>query len=129
MAAGTRWWLVAPLLLVAALVLYFSRSGGSSGPVPVGVIGTWTTSFWMYEHQTLEITRDSVFLTLDEPEEGRFPITKVEVSDAGREEAVKLTYRTTTGTERTLDFFADRDPTTALRFRANSALVWVRGDD
>jgi hypothetical protein len=58
--------------------------------------------------------------------EGRFPITKVETGDAGRETAVTLSYRAANGEERVLDFLADRDPTTALRFRAHTGLIWVR---
>jgi hypothetical protein len=39
---------------------------------------------------------------------------------------VTLSYRVQNGEERVLDFLADRDPTTALRFRAHSGLFWVR---
>jgi hypothetical protein len=90
------------------------------------VLGVWTTDFWKYDHQTLELLPDTVVLTLDAMEEGRYPITKVETVDAGRETAVKMSYRLRTGEERELDFLADRDPTTALRFRAHSGLIWVR---
>lgn len=123
---GTRWWLVAPVFLVAAVLLYLNRPGRGHAPVPVGVLGTWTTAFWLYENQTLEIKADTVVATLDEPEEGRFPITKVETNDAGREVAVKITYRNPDGEEKVLDFLADKDPTTALRFRAHTGLVWVK---
>jgi hypothetical protein len=127
--SGTRWWLVAPVFLVLAAVLFLNRPGQKHAPVPAGALGTWTTAFWLYEHQTLEIKADTVVATLDEPEEGRYPITKVETTDAGRETSVKISYRTPAGDEKVLDFLADKDPTTALRFRAHSGLVWVRPQD
>ncbi|GAB1343612.1 hypothetical protein [Gemmatimonas sp.] len=127
--AGTRWWLVAPVFLMLAAVLFMNRPGQRHAPVPAGALGTWTTAFWLYEHQTLEIKADTIVATLDEPEEGRYPITKVETTDAGRETSVKISYRTPAGDEKVLDFLADKDPTTALRFRAHSGLVWVRPQD
>jgi hypothetical protein len=127
--SGTRWWLVAPVFPVLAAVLFLNRPGQQHAPVPAGALGTWTTAFWLYEHQTLEIKADTVVATLDEPEEGRYPITKVETTDAGRETSVKISYRTPAGDEKVLDFLADKDPTTALRFRAHSGLVWVRPQD
>lgn len=127
--SGTRWWLVAPVFLMLAAVLFMNRPGQRHAPVPAGALGTWTTAFWLYEHQTLEIKADTVVATLDEPEEGRYPITKVETTDAGRETSVKISYRTPAGDEKVLDFLADKDPTTALRFRAHSGLVWVRSQD
>lgn len=128
-AQVTRWWLVAPVLLVLAVLLFANRPGKSHAPVPEGVLGTWTTAFWLYEHQTLEIKPDTVVATLDDTNEGRFPITKVETTDLGRETAVKISYRNGTGDEKVLDFTADKDPTTALRFRSHSGLVWVRADE
>ena len=74
------------------------------------------------------ILRDTVVLTLDAPDEGRYPITAVETRDGDREIAVKITYRNSRGDEKVLDFLADKDPTTALRFRAHSGLVWVKAE-
>ena len=128
-ASTTRWWLVAPALLLMSVVLYLNRPGRPHAPLPAGIVGQWTTAFWLYEHQTLEIKPDTVVVTLDEPEEGRYPITRVETSDAGRETAVKISYRLASGDEKVLDFLADRDPTTALRFRAHSGLVWTRAQE
>jgi hypothetical protein len=127
-APATRWWLVLPVFLVAAVLLFANRPGKKHAPVPEGVLGTWTTAFWLYEHQTLEIKPDTVVATLDETDEGRFPITAVETSDAGRELLVKITYRNDRGDEKVLDFLADKEPTTALRFRAHSGLVWVKAE-
>jgi hypothetical protein len=125
----TRWWLVAPVLLIVAIVLYMNRPGQRHAPVPAGVLGKWSTTFWAYEYQILEIKADTVVATIDEPEEGRYAITKVETSDAGRETAVTITYRLTSGIEKELEFLADKDPTTALRFRAHSGLVWTRAEE
>jgi hypothetical protein len=127
-AATTRWWLALPLVLVLALVVFVTRQGTSHAPVPAGVLGTWTTAYWLYEHQTLEIKPDTVVATLDDVEEGRFPITKVETADAGRELAVKIFYQNARGDEKEIDFLADKDPTTALRFRSHTGLVWVRAE-
>ena len=127
-ASATRWWMLLPVFLVLAVVLLVNRPGKTHAPVPDGVLGTWTTAFWLYEHQTLEIKPDTIVATLDETDEGRFPITKVETSDAGRELAVKITYQDAHGDEKAIDFLADKDPTTALRFRAHTGLVWVRAE-
>lgn len=127
-ATSTRWWVALPVLLLLAVGLFASRSGRTHAPVPEGVLGTWTTAFWLYEHQTLEIKPDTVVATLDEADEGRYPITKVETVDAGRELSVKITYRNDRGEDKEIDFLADKDPTTALRFRAHSGLVWVKAE-
>jgi hypothetical protein len=124
--ATTRWWIVAVAVVLLAIVAIANRPGRGHAPVPRDVLGVWTTDFWKYEDQTLEVLPDTVVLTLDEMVEGRFPITKVETGDAGRETAVTLSYRAANGEERVLDFLADRDPTTALRFRAHTGLIWVR---
>lgn len=123
---ATRWWLVAPVFAGLAMLLWVNRPGQRHAPVPAGLLGTWTTTFWLYENQTMQILRDTVVVTLDEPEMGRYPITTVETADAGRETAVKIGYRLDSGEEKTLDFLADKAPTTALRFRNHSGLVWVR---
>lgn len=125
-AAPTRWWLVAVAFLLVAFLAFANRPAKGHAPLPAELLGVWTTDFWKYEKQTLELLPDTVVLTLDGPEERRYPITKVETADAGRETAVKVTYRLRAGDEKELDFLADRDPTTALRFRAHSGLVWVR---
>lgn len=127
-ASATRWWMLLPVFLVLAVVLLVNRPGKTHAPVPDGVLGTWTTAFWLYEHQTLEIKPDTIVATLDETDEGRFPITKVETSDAGRELAVKITYQDAHGDEKVIDLLADKDPTTALRFRAHTGLVWVKAE-
>ena len=124
--ATSRWWVALPVALLLALLLFVSRQGTSHAPVPAGVLGTWTTAYWLYENQTLEIKPDTVVATLDETEEGRFPITKVETTDAGRELAVKIFYRNARGEEKEIDLLADKDPTTALRFRSYTGLVWVK---
>lgn len=126
---ATRWWLVVPVLVSLAILLWVNRPGQRHAPVPSGVLGTWTTTFWLYENQQLRILRDTVVVTLDEPEEGRYPITTVETADAGRETAVKIGYRLDSGDEKVLDFLADKAPTTSLRFRNHSGLVWVRADE
>ena len=117
-----------PVLLVLAVVFPGSRLVRKHAPVPVGVLGTWTTAFWLYEHQTLEIKPDTIVATLDDSDEGRFPITKVETSEADRELAVKITYQNARGNEKVIDFVADRGPTTALRFRSHAGLVWVKAE-
>ena len=126
--ATSRWWVALPVALLLALLLFVSRQGTSHAPVPVGVLGTWTTAYWLYENQTLEITPDTVVATLDDTEEGRFPITKVETTDTGRELAVKISYQNARGDEKVIDFLADKDPTTALRFGSPTGLVWVRAE-
>jgi hypothetical protein len=127
-AAASRWWVALPVALLLALLLFVSRQGTSHAPVPVGVLGTWTTAYWLYENQTLEIKPDTVVATLDDTEEGRFPITKVETTDTGRELAVKISYQNARGEEKVIDFLADKDPTTALRFGSPTGLVWVRAE-
>lgn len=124
--AETRWWIVAVAMILVVIVAIANRPSRGHAPLPPGVMGVWTTNFWKYDHQTLELLPDTVVLTLDAMEEGRFPITKVETMDAGQETAVTVSYRVGSGEERVLDFLADQDPTTALRFRAHSGLVWVR---
>jgi hypothetical protein len=126
--ATSRWWVALPVALLLALLLFVSRQGTSHAPVPAGVLGTWTTAYWLYENQTLEIKPDTVVATLDETEEGRFPITKVETTDTGRELAVKISYQNARGDEKEIDFLADKDPTTALRFRSPTGLVWVKAE-
>jgi hypothetical protein len=125
-AAVTRWWLLMPVLLVLAVVFPGSRLVRKHAPVPVGVLGKWTTAFWLYEHQTIEIKPDTIVATLDDSDEGRFPITKVETAEADRELAVTITYQNARGDEKVIDFVADRGPTTALRFRSHAGLVWVK---
>lgn len=127
-AAASRWWVALPVTLLLALLFFVSRQGSSHAPVPADVMGTWTTAYWLYEHQTLEIKPDTIVATLDETEEGRFPITKVETTDAGRELAVKISYQNARGEEKEIDFLADKDPATALRFRLPTGLVWVRAE-
>ena len=127
--APTRWWLVVLALLLAGGLAIVNRPGRPHAPLPAGVLGLWTTEFWKYEKQTLELLPDTVVLTLDGPEERRYPITRVETTPAGRETAVKIAYRLATGDERELDFLADQDPTTALRFRAHTGLVWTRPEE
>jgi len=126
--ATSRWWVALPVALLLALLLFVSRQGTSHAPVPVGVLGTWTTAYWLYENQTLEIKPDTIVATLDETEEGRFPITKVETTDTGRELAVKISYQNARGDDKVIDFLADKDPTTALRFGSPTGLVWVRAE-
>jgi len=121
-----RTWILGAVLVVLAIVFFANRPSSDHAPVPEGVLGTWTTAFWLYENQTLEIQADTIVATLDEPEEGRYPIVDVVATEEGRETAVQITYRTESGAEKVLDFLADNDPTTALRFRSHSGLVWVR---
>ncbi len=123
---GSRWWIVAPAIAMLMAVVYMNRPAKGHDPLPAEIVGPWKTDFWRFKQQTLEFLPDTVVLTLTDPVEGRYPITKVETSDAGRETAISVTYRQADGTEKTLDVLADKDPTTALRFRAHEGVIWTR---
>lgn len=109
-------------IIIVALLL---RPSSGHAPLPEGLLGSWTTMYMRYEGQTLEFLPDTVVLTLDNADEGRYPILAVETAPAGRETSVLVTYRDMFG-EKRLDFLADEEPTTALRFRDPDGLIWVR---
>ncbi len=123
---GSRWWIVAPAIAMLMAVVYMNRPTKGHDPLPAEIVGPWKTDFWRFKQQTLEFLPDTVVLTLTDPVEGRYPITKVETNDAGRETAISVTYRQDDGTEKTLEVLADKDPTTALRFRAHEGVIWTR---
>lgn len=117
--------IVAAGLVAIITVALLLRPSSGHAPLPEGLLGSWTTMYMRYEGQTLEFLPDTVVLTLDNADEGRYPILAVETAPAGRETSVLITYRDMFG-EKRLDFLADNEPTTALRFRDPDGLIWVR---